>query len=193
MTMNQESIREVARFEYFSCANEPTVTFKFPTVKFSAACLKKLAGFDYVHFIIDRSDKKLIIEPCYSDERNAIRWSSLNLEKSKAKTITCREFYKRIRELMMWSNYCRYKAFGKIAKDENKEIIVFDLKSAIIYKPNAEGIISKTPDYPQEWGDDFGESVERHKNNPLVRRFTEDVELIINQNNDISMEAENGQ
>ena len=37
--MEQKQIREIARAEYFSGANEPTKTIKKHTVRFSAYCL----------------------------------------------------------------------------------------------------------------------------------------------------------
>ena len=194
MEQNQEARREVVRSEYFSGAGEPTITFKRGAAKFSAACLKQIPDGDCVLFVIDSAGKKLIVEPCASDERNAIRWSSRNPEKRKPKEITCREFCRRLSELMKWNDECRYKLLGKASCGmDGKTILAFDLNSAIIYRPDGSGKISRDPDYPNEWNDSFGNPVEQRISNPLVPRFTEDTELGAIQNIQENEERENEQ
>ena len=176
--MNQEARREDVRCEYFSNAGEPAITFKRGTARFSAVCLKQIPEDDYVLFVINSAGKNLTVEPCGSDERNAIRWSGSNPEKRKPKEITCREFSRRLFALMRWNDDCRYKLFGKAACDtDGKTVLAFDLKSALVYKPDDSGTVSRDPDYPNGWGNGFGEPVEQRVSNPLVRRFTEDTEL----------------
>ena len=190
--MKQERIREIARHAYFSNLSEPSITLKYPSVKFNAICLKKMETYDYINFIMECREKKLIIKPCSPDEHNAIRWSSLNSEKRKAKIITCREFFRKIAELMEWNNNCRYKVYGKSLVEEESIFIAFDLKTAIVYKPDENGKISRIPDYPPEWSDTFGETIEQCKSNPLFQRFAENTEIILNQEIcSLNMEAEN--
>ena len=190
--MEQEQIREVARCAYFSNLSEPSITLKYPSVKFNAVCLKKMETYDYINLMVERCEKKLMIEPCNPDEHNAIRWSSLNSKKRKAKIITCREFFRRIIELMDWNNNYRYKIYGKSSVEEEKIFIAFDLKAAVIYKPDENDKISRVPDYPPEWCDSFGETVEQYKRNPLFRRFAENTEITVNQEiNSLNKEAEN--
>jgi len=176
--MNQDARREVVRGEYFSGASEPAVTFKRGTARFSAVCLKQIPEDDYILFVIDPAGKKLVVEPCHSDERNAIRWSCSSPEKRKPKAITCREFCHRLFALMQWNDDCRYKLYGKATCGaDGKTILAFDLNSVLIYKPDDSGRVSRHPDYPNGWSDGFGEPVEQRISNPLVHRFAEDTEL----------------
>ena len=93
--------------------------------------------------------------------------------------MTCKEYSRKLRELMDWCEDCRYTILGKISGSGDVSVIAFDLTSALTYSPNAEGKISRTPEYPQKWGAGFGMSVENHENDPLVKRFAEDTELIL--------------
>lgn len=195
MEENRETKYEVVRCEYFSGVGEPAITFKRGRVKFSAACLKKIPEDNYVLFLIDSAGEKLTIEPCGSDERDAIRWSSFYSEKRKPKVITGSEFCRRLFELMRWHDDCRYKLFGKAACGaDGKVILAFDLNSAIIYRPDDSGKLSRDPDYPHEWGDSFGDPVEQRISNPLVRRITGNTELAaiheISENGDEERENE---
>lgn len=177
--MEQKPIHEIVRAEYFSGTHEPTITIKKHMVRFSAYCLHELPGVDYVLFVMYPTEKRLVIEFCSPDVRDAIRWSSINPNKRKPKSITCKKFYRKLCELMGWSEDCRYAILGKISGHGDRAAIAFDLTSALVYRPNAEGKISRTPEYPMEWGGGFGISVEEHHNNPLVKRFPEDTELTL--------------
>ena len=182
MLHNQTDDREVARSAYFSNAGEPAITFKRGVIRFNAVCLKRLPNVNDILFVIHRAERKLTIEPCDPDEQDAIRWSGWNPEKRKPRSITCSEFYQRMLNYMQWDSSCNYKLFGKTSYGaDNRIIIAFDLTSAIIYKPDENGIISRTPEYSRDWGGGFGRTVEQHKSNPFFRRFTEDTEISIVQ------------
>ncbi|MDL2233476.1 hypothetical protein LJC63_07855 [Ruminococcaceae bacterium OttesenSCG-928-L11] len=100
MEQSQEPACEIVRGEYFSGVSEPAVTIRKATIKFSAACLRRLAGVDYVLISVYRAEKRLVVEPCSSELRDAIRWSTMNPEKRQPKAITGKEFYSRICRLM---------------------------------------------------------------------------------------------
>ena len=185
--MEPQQIREIVRAEYFSGANEPTITIKQYTVRLSANCLKELPDVDYVQFVMYPFEKRLVIEPCDAGERDAVRWSGKNPDSRKPKVITCKEYYRKLRNLMGWDTNCRYTILGKISRDEDTEIIAFDLTSAMVYRPNAEGKILRTPEYPKEWGESFGLSVDVHKDNPLIRRFSEDTKLSLGFTHDLDI------
>jgi hypothetical protein len=177
--MEQKRNREIARAEYFSGANEPTITIKKHMVRFSAYCLSELPGVDYVQFVMYPTEKRLVIEPCPLGERDAIRWSSKNPEHRKPKIITCKEYYRRLCRLMEWKEDCRYTILGKVTGEGDDTVIAFDLTSALVYRPNADGRISREPEYPKAWGDSFGMPEEEHRNNPLVKCFTKDTALLL--------------
>jgi hypothetical protein len=173
----QPPTREVAHGEFFSGASEPTITFRKPKIKLNMVCLKEMTAVDNVLFVVYPREKKLANEPCGPDVRVAIRWSSLNPVKRQPKVITCLEFYRRISELMRWEDDCRYKVRGKVTSDSSGKKIIFDLNAALIFRPEADGKISQTPEYPQSWSESFGTPADEHANNPLVKRFAADTEI----------------
>jgi len=177
-------IREIARAEYFSGANEPTITIKKNKVRFSTRCLRMLQNVDYVQFVMCSAEKRLVIEPCLPEARSAIRWSSSNMEARKPKAITCKEYYRRLRALMGWNEDCRYTVLGRMISDDSTTVIVFDLTSALIYRPVENEKISHDPEYPAEWGNGFGMSVEEQYSNPLIKRFLEDTVLCLTRTGD---------
>ncbi|MDL2233477.1 hypothetical protein LJC63_07860 [Ruminococcaceae bacterium OttesenSCG-928-L11] len=71
------------------------------------------------------------------------------------------------------------------------DIIVFDLASALVCRPDADGRISREPEYPQKWGDGFGMSIEEHRRSPLLRRFAEDTELVLASAAEVDMPTYN--
>ena len=173
----EQQFCEIVRAEYFSGAHEPIITIRNRIIRFSAYCLNKLPDVDYVHFIIYPIEKRLVIEPCNPDMRDSIRWSSKNPENRKPKSISSNIFYQKLLNLMKWHNDCRYSILGKIIKDSEKTIIAFDLNSALVYRPDVYGRISRIPEYPKIWGNGFGMSMEEHCNNPLIKRFSENMEI----------------
>jgi hypothetical protein len=183
--MEQNPIREVARVEYFSGANEPTITIKKNMVRFSAYCLNMMPVVDTVLFVMYPTEKRLVIEPCPSGMRDAIRWSSKNPDNRKPKSMTCKEYYRRLRELMGWHEDCRYTILGKVIGEGDDTVIAFDLTAALAYRPNADGKISREPEYPKEWGDSFGMTKDEHSSNPLVKLFTENTELNVSATPDL--------
>jgi hypothetical protein len=81
---------------------------------------------------------------------------------------------------MRWNYEYRYKVLGKAASGgDGGTFLAFDLNSAIVFKPDADGKMSRAPEYPQEWGGGFGASADERHNNPLVRRFREDTLLML--------------
>ena len=186
---------EIAKPKYLSNARVPIVIFKRGTVRFNSVCLKMFPNIDNIMFSIHRGDKTLFVEPCAPDELDSIRWSCWNPEKRKPKNTTCSEFYDRLMRFMRWDNNSVYKMIGEFINKSDIEIIIaFNLYSAIIYKPDENGVISRSPAYSHELGDGFGRIVEQHKNNPLFRRFSEDIEInITNEQPSEETEDENEQ
>jgi len=185
--MEQNQVKEIARAEYFSGANEPTITMKQNVIRFSSHCLNKYPTFDYVLFAMYPAEKRLVIEPCSPDLRDAIRWSTRNPNNRKPKAITCKEYYRRLCELMSWNNKYRYTVLGKICNDGSSEVIAFDLSSAIVYRPVINGNRLRTPEYPSSWSDGFGMSAEEHRNNPLVKRFHAETDILLSASQDIDV------
>ena len=100
------------------------ITIRKSMVRFSSGCLNGLPKAAYILFVINPTERLLRIEPCTHQLHDSIRWCSAG--KCKPKTIICKEFYNRLRNLMGWDEAMQYVVFGRITSVMN-----FSLDAAI--------------------------------------------------------------
>ena len=136
---------------------EPLIAFYRGVVKVNTACLKKLPKTEYVLFLIDPKRYKLFIKPCSENTLHSMRWRTPSC---KPRALIGHDFIVLTMELMQWDCERRYRIPGRTALDEDGAIIAFDLVAA-------------------EITGGFGQTLEEHKKNPLVSRFTEDTTIIM--------------
>jgi hypothetical protein len=171
----------IAHETSFAVTGEPTLNIRRSKLKFGAACLKELPETDYIQIAVYPASKRLCAVPVGKDDKDGIRWSSYTA-KRQAKEISALDFVEKLNALMGWRNECRYKAVGKIVSEtDGKKHIVFDLTAAMVYEPGEGGTISRKPKLPPEQRDIIGTPADEHNNNPLVKRFTKDTEVIFSE------------
>lgn len=165
---------QVVRGEFFSHIYEPSITFNDYKVYVNATCIKKLPEFDYIQILVNPTDYKLAVRPCSEEEKDSFRWCSATAKRTP-KQITCRMFFAKVMSLMNWNPSYRYKLLGKLIRSNNELLFLFDLKTPEIYQRTAkdDGKIktSRTPIFPEEWKNQFGLSVEEHRNALSVNIF----------------------
>ena len=166
---------QVVRGEFFDHINEPSVSFNKGKVNFNAACIRRLPHVNYVQFLVNQQEKKLVIRPVGEDVKDGILWCSLSGNKRKPKQITCKIFYMMIHSLMGWNPEYRYKLLGKIIESSHEFLVVFDLNSVETYlrvvKDDGKVRSSRTPVYPADWKGRFGLPAEEHDQLKQVNIF----------------------
>ncbi len=159
---------EVVHGAFFSHLFEPSVKLVKATVSVNSACLRKLPDTEYVQFLVNRNEKKMVVKPCREDEKDSFRWSSVGKDgKARPRVISCEPFFKKIVKLMDWDAEKRYRIMGKLIRTKTVSIFVFDLK-----EPESFTGRSKVS-YPDEWDESFGVEAAEHEKEGLVS-FTED-------------------
>ena len=157
---------QVVRGEFFSHIKEPSITFNNLKFYVNTACLNKLPDVDFVHILINPSEKKLVIRPCSDEEKDSFCWRSGG-QKRRPKQITCRIFFAKIMHLMDWNPDYRYKLIGKLIHAGNECLFVFDLKNAETFRRivNSENGAKKSREasFPEHWKEQFGLPYEEHK------------------------------
>ena len=157
---------QVVRGEFFAHVNEPSITFSQKKVYFNMACLRRLPEFKYVQFMVNPDEKKLVVQPCSEDEKDAIAWVALSSAKRKPKKISCKVFFSMIVNLMEWNANYRYKLLGKIIRSRGDLLIVYDLNSYEMYrrivKENGKVSSSRQAVFQSEWENQFGLPYEEH-------------------------------
>ena len=114
----------------------------------NAACLKAFPNVWYVLFLLDRVDRKIMLLPADEDEQHVVRWKT---PKKKSRKLSCDDFLLDVAELMNWDLDSRRKLYGRTARDEDSQYLVFDL--------NAPHTIT----------------LEEHRQRPLVKRLEENI------------------
>ena len=157
---------QVVRREFISHRFDPAMTVRFGSVTFNNACIKALEDATYVQFLINPTEKKLIVRRCDSGARDAIRWCVVRDETRKSRQITCKPFAERLYAMMGWEPEYRYRFQGMRIRYYDDEMYLFDLGADERFAPakkdeNGKRIIS-APVLPENWNGSYGLSVEEH-------------------------------
>ena len=157
---------QVVRREFISHRFDPAMTVRFGSVTFNNACIKALEGATYVQFLINPTEKKLIVRRCDSGARDAIRWCVVRDETRKSRQITCKPFAERLYAMMGWKPEYRYRFQGMRIRYYDDEMYLFDLGADERFAPakkdeNGKRIIS-APMLPENWNGSYGLPVEEH-------------------------------
>ena len=78
---------QVVRREFISHRFDPAMTIRGNSITFNNSCISKLENATYIQFLINPSEKKLIIRPCDTGARDAIRWCIVKADKRKSRQI----------------------------------------------------------------------------------------------------------
>lgn len=155
---------QVVRSEFFAHISEPSLSFNNCKVYLNSACLRKLPDVDYIQFLVNPTERKLVVRACTEDSKDAFLWCN---KKRKPRQITCKIFFAKLVSLMNWNPNYRYKMLGKIIRNAEDYLIVFDLTATEVYqrilKDGEKPKTSPTPIFPAEWKNQFGLPVEEHR------------------------------
>ena len=158
---------QIVRREFFAHVNEPSITFNNCKVTLNTACLKQLPNVDYVQILVNSEDKKLAVRPSSEDEKDSFLWCTSGSTNRRPKQISCRIFFAKVIQLMDWNPDYRYKLLGKLIRNENEHLFIFDLTATEIYQrfhnDGEKPKTSRTPVFPAEWQNQFGIPVEEHR------------------------------
>lgn len=157
---------QVVRREYISHRFDPAMTVRSNSVTFNNACIKALENATYVQFLINPTEKKLIVRRCDSGARDAIRWCVVKNDARKSRQITCKPFAERLFAMMEWESDYRYRFQGMRIRYYDDEMYLFDLSADERFAPmkkdeNGKRIVS-APILPENWNGSYGMSVEEH-------------------------------
>ena len=191
---------QVVRREFFYHLNEPSVSFNNSRVSVNAACLRKLPDVEYVQFLISEKEKKLVIRPCLESDFHSFPWSKNTNGKKQPRSVTGRIFMFKICKMMKWNSDNRHKILGKLVKSNGEYLFVFDLSAVETYerieKDGEKPRMSRTPAFPAEWKDAFGQTYGEQKKALQVSIFDDSYAVYSIQDNSMiskPTEAGNGE
>jgi len=126
---------EVPPRTQFSMLQKPAVTIKKGTLTFNAAAIRMFEGIKYIIPMTSKSKKRLVVIMCSEEESASVEWARKKKDKWVSKTITSREYVKKICAMMGWDESCRYKALGNITNSSQGLVLRFDLEEAVMFAP----------------------------------------------------------
>lgn len=117
----------VVRKELFAHMRDPAVTIRPDSITFNTACIAGLEDVVYVQISINEELKRITVEGCNENDKDALRWCVAKPDKRRSRKMTCRDFSDSLYELMGWDKSKRYKVLGYRIEFEGKMLYVFDL------------------------------------------------------------------
>ncbi len=151
---------EMVSGEFFAQIKDPAFPINVNKVYVNTAAIRLLSKVNYVKFMINRDEKKLVIKPCTDMDIQGYRWVKDKNGKRSPSYRTGEPFVQSLCMLMNWNPQFRYKITGKKnrAKGDGEEILVFDLTSFKCFEKeiSEDGKVSKKPVFPPGWDGTFG-------------------------------------
>ena len=174
---------EIVRAQFFSTRLNPAMTISEGRITFNTACLKKFEDVEYVEILFNSIERCIAVRPCDKDNINAVKWGTIRNGKWAVLPKSCRGFSEPLFELMDWNNECKYRFRGQYSKEDNEQILLFDLEEPEVIKHEiiqedlpdtdtteaekntVEASENKTKKivrtlFPKQWQNHFGDSSE---------------------------------
>lgn len=166
---------QVVRGEFLSRNNMPAICFDGVRLSVNTACLRKMPGVSYIQFLVNPSERKLVLRPCGEDDKDSFLLCSEKEGKRIPRKIVCRLFTAMLSELMGWGMDKRYRIMGSVVRTKSDCLMLFDLNAAeMLYRAakrsEAKNLTRKSY-FPEEWRDHFGLTVNEPEKSIMVNLF----------------------
>ena len=175
---------QIARGEFFPHLAEPSITFDRYRIYMNTACIRKAPDVEFVQVMVHAAAHKIALHLCDEDEKDAFAWCT---PRRRPRKVRCPVFFAMIMELMNWDPQYRYRILGEMTTNGTMQLFVFDLSSAVAYpilqKTDLSGKRTVcTPRYPEEWKNQFGLPVEKHRQRYQINIFDQFVVFSVKNN-----------
>ena len=176
---------QVVRKELFAHLRDPAIVIRKDSVTFNTACINGLEDVVYIHMMFNKELKRIVVEGCDENDKDALRWCVAKPDKRKSRKMMGRPFSELVYREMGWEEGCRYKIMGYRIQFEGKTLYVFDLNVPEVFlekkrkKKTDDDIepsepvtnqVEEQPEvntrkgyYPDDIANTFGVSVEQHR------------------------------
>ena len=118
---------QIVRKELFAHLRDPAITIRKDSVTFNTACIEGLEDVVYIHMMFNRELKRIVVEGCDENDKDALRWCIAKPDKRKSRKMVGKPFSELVYREMEWDESCRYKILGYRIQFEGKTLYVFDL------------------------------------------------------------------
>ena len=164
---------EVVHSQFFLQSTEPVLSFGRLKMWVNSVCLKKFPQADHIQILVNSRARMLTLHPSREDVRDALPWCSSGGGKRKPRQLSCPIFFAKIYALMAWDPDCRYRLTGKHLRENEDELLAFDLRSAEAFPYGGDVTQRYMPRLPADWRERFGAPDSECRMEPLVHIFQE--------------------
>ena len=134
---------QVVSSDYFRCVTRgsaPTMTVWDGSIGFSKQDLVLLNNCENVIVQINSMEKKVLIIPTTSKDKDAIRWIK-RMNPLEARKFTCQKLTDNLYETWGWDKEMIYRVTGRLVTVANKVMLYFDFSSPERWKrPEAKNV-----------------------------------------------------
>ena len=184
---------QVVRKELFAHLRDPAIVIRKDSVTFNTACINGLEDVVYIHMMFNKELKRIVVEGCDENDKDALRWCVAKPDKRKSRKMMGQPFSELIYREMGWEEGCRYKILGYRIQFEGKTLYVFDLNVPEVFlekkrkqktdddiEPSepVTNQVEEQPEvntrkgyYPDDIASTFGVSVEQHREETVFHRM----------------------
>ena len=189
---------QIVRKELFAHLRDPAITIRKDSVTFNTACIEGLEDVVYIHMMFNRELKRIVVEGCDENDKDALRWCIAKPDKRKSRKMVGKPFSELVYREMGWDENCRYKILGFRIQFEGKTLYVFDLLVPEIFherksskkneqasqevteKPNEDAqrndatetdVNTRKGYYPDDVANTFGVPVEQHRADTEIQQM----------------------
>lgn len=184
---------QVVRKELFAHLRDPAIVIRKDSVTFNTACINGLEDVVYIHMMFNKELKRIVVEGCDENDKDALRWCVAKPDKRKSRKMMGRPFSELVYREMGWEEGCRYKILGYRIQFEGKTLYVFDLNVPEVFLEKkrkkktdddiepSEPVTTQAEEqpevntrkgyYPEDIANTFGVSVERHREDAVFHRM----------------------
>ena len=111
--------------QYFSKQIEPTLTIWYSSVAFNGRCFTALHDCSSIHLMVNTRDKKVIVTPCPSKDKDAIMWAK-PAKKQTYRKMDCTKFARLLFEAWKLNKDYHYRATGRLVSAGERVLLLFD-------------------------------------------------------------------
>ena len=184
---------QVVRKELFAHLRDPAIVIRKDSVTFNTACINGLEDVVYIHMMFNKELKRIVVEGCDENDKDALRWCVAKPDKRKSRKMMGRPSSELVYREMGWEEGCRYKILGYRIQFEGKTLYVFDLNVPEVFLEKkrkkktdddiepSEPVTTQAEEqpevntckgyYPEDIANTFGVSVERHREDVVFHRM----------------------
>lgn len=150
---------EVVRQE-FCCGQEaPMFTFHKGRAYINSYGLNKFPRHDFIQILIDRENRVLIVKPVAHNIKDSFQWCTGG-KKRRPRHMRCVPLYVMVYQMMGWETDSRYRITGCIQHGKEGDLLYFDLKEAVCFRPTGETDSNGNPvirkSFPEGWKLHYG-------------------------------------